>query len=206
MSSAEQSVSSPSISTWGKMRKKTRGWVFLIGKLWGASIFSTCLASPLSSALTAGHVGDSEKGLCAFLPRLMSGSSQGSAVSSRGGVNSDGVEPAHWHAPLAVTESHVWFYEWNKQSDLLIVSYRVYFHCWLFSIKIIVLLAGEWGPFWDVLQQLCLWLRHIQAATREADACVTHLWVIQRKIYHILLMIVINNKFEVQIMGRCWHD
>lgn len=45
-----------------------------------------------------------------------------------------------------------------------------------------------------MLQQLCLWLRHIQAATREADACVTHLRLNERKIYHTVLLIVINNK------------
>lgn len=179
----------------------------MIGTLWGASIFSTCLASPLSTTLTAEHVSDPVKGLCAFLPWLMSGSSQGSAVSSRGGVNTvTRWSPAQWHALQAVARVP---YEvlWMKWSEcpFISVSYHLYFSYDFFSVKIIVLLSLEW-PFQDVLQQLRWWPRHIQAATREADACVTHLWVIQRKIYHILLMIVINNKCEVQIIDSGWHD
>lgn len=57
----------------------------MIGKPRGASIYSTCLASPLSTALTAEHVSDSVKGLCIFLPGLMSESSQGSTVSPGSG-------------------------------------------------------------------------------------------------------------------------
>lgn len=65
MSSGERSVPSSNISTWGKKRRKINSeWVSMIGTLRGASIFSTCLASPLSTALTAEHVRDPVKGLC----------------------------------------------------------------------------------------------------------------------------------------------
>lgn len=127
MSSGERSVLSSNISTWGKKgeRKKNRGWVLGIGKLWGASIFSTCLASPLSTALTAEHVSDPVKGLCTFLPGLMSGSSQGSAVSSRGGANRvggwGGGGGADHMLCSPVSRSHVWVYEWNKVSFYLYI-------------------------------------------------------------------------------------
>lgn len=88
----------------------------MIGRLRGASIFSTCLASPLSTALTAEHVSDPVKGLCAPLPRLMSGSSQGSAVSSRGGVSRVMGGEGGWSRPagmlsLAVAEPCTCFFK-----------------------------------------------------------------------------------------------
>lgn len=102
-----------------KMREKNRGWELVIGRLWGAPIFSTCLASPLSTALTAEHVSDPVKGLSASLPRLMSGSSQGSALNSGGGVNRvwDGAGK-----PACSAICYMWFYEWNTRTVVLRVS------------------------------------------------------------------------------------
>lgn len=64
MSSGEQSVLlSKYFHFWARRGDTTpRRQALLTGKRQGGSIFSTCLAAPLSSALTAQHVSDVEKG------------------------------------------------------------------------------------------------------------------------------------------------
>lgn len=64
MSSGEQSVLlSKYLHFWARRGDTTpRRQGVLTGKRRGGSILSTCLAAPLSSALTAQHVGDVEKG------------------------------------------------------------------------------------------------------------------------------------------------
>lgn len=51
-----------------------------------------------------------------------------------------------------------------------------------------------------MLRQLCSWLRHRQATTREADARVTHLRLDERKIYHIVLLMVGKHQAERRLI------
>lgn len=199
MSSGEPSNLSSNISTWGeKKEKKKRGWVLVIGKLRGASIFSTCLASPLSTALTAEHVNDPVKGGSVLLCLgWCQGAARGQPSALRGGVNrtrwGGGAGKLACFCYRLLNAPDVFFM--NEMSKmfylkLLYILITRYFN----QDNCVAVMESE------VLEQLCSWPKHIQAAACEADARVTHLWLIERKIYSVLLIFVINNKWELQII------
>lgn len=194
MSSGERSVLSPHISTWEgwglqNKRKKNRGWV--IGKLRGASIFSTCLASPLSTALTAEHVSDPREGaLSAFLSWLMSGSSQGSAVSSRGaGLTEQGDGASSLDNTcrfMSAKEVQL------AEPYMLIIIYFQPGITAMLSLKL------------DVLKHLCLWKGPCEL---QHDRQM-HAWLmcgLFKGKYTALLMAVIN-ECKLEITARDWHD
>lgn len=164
-------------------------------------IFSTCLTSPLSTAPTTEHVSDPVKGLCTFLPRLMSESSQGSAISSRGGVNGTrgGAGKLAYFTSYWIPYVVLWMkwsecsFNWIITSIFLLLVLLNRDNCasvtGIRCAETAVLMAKAHTSYY-------MWGR----CTRDSSVSYSKENIPQSR------MTVINNKWELQIIDRGWHD